>query len=281
MPRRNKSLHRHGRSIPKRKTKKELKAMFLDAWSNFFYHIQDTEKKTIEINGVEDYFNPVSFEVNKIHILRGDNGQGKTTLIKNIANSTSAGALYNMPRIPLKIMTNNVELGRTLNIAHQPYSEGLMGSNPFDTGLSNMDKNITIYTDFSTEFFDKDSDLIDGFDLIKKMDKHSNGEQKIAGINDILAIVNVLQHLEEDKIQEHLNIIILMDEPESGLSISIQKEFKRKLQFYINKMNDKISLTFIIASHSFIWERTKLIKLYDVGDFKKENSKKEHKRVFV
>lgn len=280
MRRRRKSRN-NGRAIPKQKTKKELKENFIESWSQFFYSIYDADNKNIEINGVTEYFNPVLFTANKIHIIRGDNGQGKTTLLKDIATSTSANVFNEMPVTPLKIMTNNITLGKTLNIPYHPYEDGLLGHNKLNIDLSNLDKNLTIYTDFSTDFFKKDNQLIDGFDMIQQYDKHSNGEQKISGINNILQIINVLKGLDEDKIQNNLNIIVIMDEPESGLSISIQKEFKRKLQFYLNKMNNKINLTFIIASHSYIWEKNKYIELHDINEFKKENSKKIYKRVFV
>jgi len=263
----------------KRKSQKEIKENFENIWSEFFKSINDQEISKIKFYKKEDFFiDDLSFDANKIHIFRGDNGQGKSSLLRNISESTSMN-LFGYIHNRLKMLSNDKDIGTVLNnYQYSPYRmEGMFFQG--EEGLSNLEKNITFYSDFSIEFYKHDVET--PHEAIQLLDRHSNGERKISGINDIFQILSVLKNLKDDDIENHLNILVVMDEPESGLSIDIQKEFRKKCMFYIGKMNKNISLTFFIASHSFVWKKNNKIEVHDINEFKKENKKSIHKRVFV
>ena len=270
---------RKTRKAPKRRTKKEIKENFENSWSQFFRSIEDNEVNNIEIYKKEDFFlDDLSFETNKIHVFQGDNGQGKSTLLRDIIDSTSMNIAH-LIRNRLKMLSNSKDIGSSLNdYQYSPYKmEGMFFYG--EDNLSNLKNNITFYSDFSVDFYKHDAET--AHEAIQVLDRHSNGERKISGINDIFQILSVLKNLNESEIIDHLNIIVVMDEPESGLSMDIQKEFRKKCMFYLGKMNKNISLTFFIASHSFVWTNNDKIDVHDINEFKKENSKLIHKRVFV
>jgi predicted ATPase len=286
------------RSISKRSNKptksqikkklKEEKLKNIKQWKESLYKISEKESVfseiNININGMEEFFNKISFKTNIIHIIRGDNGQGKSTFLKNIANSTMRNIFEHLEN-KMKIGSNNSEIGKLFNgnemNPYVMYEDNSIFSQCKFKNHSNLKHNLTIYTDFSIEFYKKASHSI-LMDIEENYNNNSNGERKINGINDIFGILKIIKELEIDKIVNGLNIIVIMDEPESGLSLNIQKELRKKLMFYIGKMSDKVSLTFFIASHSFVWQDNKYIKTYDINDFKNlKNRKKEHKRVFI
>jgi predicted ATPase len=255
--------------------KKQIQEEFNQGWTSFFKNISDKNMNSLEISKTESFFkDKLIFDLNKIHVFRGDNGQGKSTLLNNILKATTLNVDISKN---LKLGSNNKEIGYSMNrYSFSPYRP-IDGFSKEDSNMSNCKNNITIYTDFSIEFYKNQEE--DMHSIIQNYDRHSNGERKISGINDIFSILKVLKTMKE--IKDYLNIFVIMDEPESGLSISIQEEFRKKLIFYINKMHPKINLTFFISSHSFVWEKShKLIEVYEIKDFKKEE-KKVHRRVFV
>ncbi len=240
----------------------------------------------INENGVEDFFNKISLETNKIHIIRGNNGQGKSTLLKNIANSTSLDCL-DVLHNRMKVASNTRIISDALNseLSFSPFKaeEGSL-LDRCKIGLSNVENNITIYVDFSISFFREQSfDTLS--DITEEVYSRSNGERKIKAINSVFSLIKIfLTKLDKEKIKNGFNILVVLDEPESGLSLEIQEEFYKKVLSYIKKAIafEKISLTFIIASHSFIWKKEKYIEINNINNFKKEeNKKKEHKKVFI
>lgn len=280
-----------------RQIKKEMRERkiqeILNFKENLYLHSNNGSSiKTIDItqDGVAEFFKPVSFEANKVHILRGNNGQGKSTLLQNIVKATSYNQL-NQHSGRVKLGSNNYKLAQFLT----QDDEG----NPFRVDLteiekknfyrfseyvntnSNVKNNVTIYTDFTIDFYRNKVDVFT--EIIQSYDQHSNGERKIVGINNIFHYLRILQNLDVDKIEESVNFIICMDEPESGLSVELQEEFYKKVKYYLNKItkNEKITLTFFIVSHSFIWKKEKSIQIHNINDFKKENGKKEYTKVFL
>jgi len=233
--------------------------------------------------GTADFFSEVEFETNKIHVIRGNNGQGKSTLLKNIANSLALNVLSSVKN-RMKVVSNNKELANLLNpsLEYSPYKlkEDSIFGKDLNSNLSNQKSNITIYCDFSISFFRESSSNL-ASDIVQDYDNHSNGERKIKGINDILGMIKFISTISE--VKRGINLSIIMDEPESGLSTEIQEEFYKKLKRYINKFikDNKITLTFIIASHSLIWRNEKVIAIHDINEFKKNERKKEHKSVFI
>ncbi len=236
--------------------------------------------------GVEIFFNKLSLETNKIHIIRGNNGQGKSTLLKNIANTTTLGCL-DILHNRMKVASNTRIISDALNsdLSFSPFKAekgDMFDRCIFD--LSNVENNITIYVDFSISFFREQSfDVLS--DITEEVYAKSNGERKIKAINDVFSLIKIfLTKMEKEKIKNGFNILVILDEPESGLSLEIQEEFYKKVLSYIKKAIafEKISLTFIIASHSFIWKKEKYIEINNINNFKKEeNKKKEHKKVFI
>lgn len=243
-------------------------------------------KIEINENGLHTFFNKFSFETNKINVIRGNNGQGKSTLLKDIANSTGLGCLDVLPN-RMKIISNEKEVSNALNtdIKFSPF-KAEKGSflDKCKYELSNVKNNITIYVDFTISFFRERS--FDTFsEVAEEAFSRSNGERKIKAINDVFSLIKIfLTKMEKEKIKNGFNILVILDEPESGLSLEIQEEFYKKVSSYVKKAIsfEKISLTFLIASHSFIWKKEKNIEIININDLKKdENKKKEHKKVFI
>jgi len=265
----------------KRITKKQRAENFNNGWKKFFQHISDKSVETIRIKMSENFFQKeIFFDANRIYIIRGDNGQGKSSLLKNIFSATTMKLGPDLIG-NLKQGSNNQEIGSMLN--DYQFSPYRMRGDFFngDSSRSNVDKNLTLYCDFSIGFY-KNQNREDIFSTIQEITNTSNGERKISGINDIFLILKVLKSLKEDEILNSLNIIVIMDEPESGLSAGIQEEFKRRVEFYVKKMNSKINLTFFIASHSYVWKENKYVKICDINDFKEPSCiKKVHRKVFV
>jgi predicted ATPase len=280
------------RQIQKERLQREIEE--LEDFKENLYKNSDKGKSITSIdiyqNGVAEFFLPVSFESNKIHILRGNNGQGKSTLLQNIVKSTSYNKINNHAG-KIKFGSNDYEIAKfiTKNDEATPFRFDLeeMKNNEFfnikdyDNTNSNIKNNITLYTDFTIDFFRNKVNLFS--EIIQNVDKHSNGERKISGINAIFHYLKILQYLDIDKIQESINFIICMDEPESGLSVELQEEFYKRVKYYLNKItkSEKITLTFFIVSHSFIWKKEKDILIHNINSFKKEITKKEHTKVFI
>lgn len=251
-------------------------------------NIEQGLTKNIEINpkGLSPFFNNVSLETNKIHIIRGNNGQGKSSLLNDIANSTSLCCL-NMLKNRMKVCSNERLVADALNnsLEFSPFkgeTGGFLDRCIYDS--SNLTNNITIYVDFSISFFREQSfDVIS--DVTEEMYGRSNGERKIKAINNVFSLIKIfLTKMDKEKLKNGFNILLILDEPESGLSLEIQEEFYKKVKSYINKAIkfEKISLTFIIASHSFIWKKEKDINIHNIKDFKNnEKIKKEHIKVFI
>lgn len=63
----------------------------------------------------------------------------------------------------------------------------------------------------------------------------------------------------------------------------LQEELVKKIKRYLNAFNklEKVSLTFIISSHSYVWQKNKDVEIHNINEFKEENLKKEHKNVFI
>jgi len=234
--------------------------------------------------GLSSFFKEVYLETNKIHILRGNNGQGKSSLLFDIANSTSCGAISSIKN-RMKVSSNNQAIAHAFNfdLEYSPYKiKKVSMFYSLRNNLSSAKNNLTIYTDFSISFF-RESSFNFEQNILQDYDNHSNGERKIAGINDIFRFIKYILNINDNLIKKGLNIIVLMDEPESGLSIEIQKEFYKKVRRYLNAFNkrEKISITFIITSHSLAWSEEKNVLLHNINSFKSSIDKKEHSSVFI
>lgn len=251
----------------------------------------------ISKNGTSKFFKDILLETNKIHIITGNNGQGKSTILSDIANSTMLGKFYDIEG-RLKIASNNLDICRSFNNnlnnvfkrndeeSDDPF---ILALNPkYKSDLSNLNSNITLYTDFSISYFTETTensfnDLLNN--IQDNYNKSSNGERKIKGINNIFNYLNKYSKIKEDELDKGVDLVIIMDEPESGLSLEIQQELYSKIRRYLNKYikNNKTTLTFIISSHSAIWKNEKNVKIHNINDFKINNEfiKREHKKVFI
>lgn len=240
---------------------------------------------TIFKKGLADFFEEITLETNKIHIIRGNNGQGKSTLLKNIANSLFLGTLDNFEN-RLKISSNNKLIAKNFNrgLVCSPFEredDAEFFPSGLDYNLATQTLFITMYIDFSVSFFRESSGNM-LVDALENVNQYSNGERKIKAINDIFTYLKFI--LANVEIKNGLNILIIADEPETGLSLEIQKEFLKKVNFYLNKAlkNEKLSFTFVFSSHSYIWQDNKTTINHEINSFKTiENKKKIHKKVFV
>lgn len=283
----------------KEKSKAQLKKEALQRQHEYetslrdgFYHFSslDVPLKSIDVyqSGLSEFFLPVSFSTNKIHIIRGNNGQGKSTLLKEIVKATSYNKINNHSD-KLKFGSNNFKMAQYFNYWEErsefKYEDNLtsewFGKHYINTN-SNTTNNLTFYIDFTIDFFRNQINIFN--EAVEAMDSMSNGERKIRGINGLLYFLKLIKSLDVSKIDKSINLIVCMDEPESGLSVELQEEFYNRIKYYlksITKMSDKITLTFFIVSHSFIWKKEPFIDVHNVNSFKVENSKKEHQKVFL
>lgn len=240
----------------------------------------------IHRGGLPSFFkDELEFKTGIVHVFRGNNGQGKTTLLKSIVKVTSLNYLEdNGSR--LRITSNNKEIARHFN-EHVQGSQYKVGEDSLfykklTNEYTNMKANITLYTDFSSSYFNNKEETFST--VIESVNSMSNGERKLRGINSIFGFLKILKELNTSNFDKALNILVCMDEPESGLSVELQEEFEKRVRYYLRKLNnEKISLTFFVVSHSFIWKNTSYCQTYNINDLKKgnENLKKEHKKVFV
>jgi ABC-type transport system involved in cytochrome bd biosynthesis fused ATPase/permease subunit len=108
---------------------------------------------TIYQKGLEEFFQQMTFEANKIHILRGNNGQGKSSLLKNIVRATSYNKI-NSEAGKIKFGSNDYDIAKFLT-SKDDYSqfkfipEDSLLSDTYDNTLSNVSNNMTLYTDFT------------------------------------------------------------------------------------------------------------------------------------
>lgn len=272
------------RRNPHKMTKKELKErkkMLLKRFHGFVTEVSTLNDKSEFIkpdkSALSNFFSDknMKFETNKIHIIQGGNGLGKSTLLRDIANSVSYGVVTKS-QARVKYGSNNVKIGRAINDDVYKFV-GLFDSfydKKEEPKFSNLENNFTLYCDFSEDFF-KDYQEYNPFYMCDRMEC-SNGEQKINVIRDILDYIKTLKGAELDK---GLDVVIVMDEPESGLDGDIQKELRNKLLSTLKK-NVKISITYFIASHSLVWEmkKSKHIQLHDINKFKIESERKIKKK---
>lgn len=276
--------------IEKEKTANENQENF----NNFILELLENSKNdsnliSIKKDGLAPFFKELTFEKNKIHILRGNNGQGKSTLLKNIINATSFNVLNDLHG-RLIYGSNNGTIGYFLNNNFESniykwFDKDNFLYNQFNNELSNVKNNITLYSDFTIDFYKNQAQTI--FDTIEETyGNYSNGERKIKAINNIFHFIKSIEKLKlkDIKTNNKIELIIGMDEPESGLSVEIQEEFYKKIKFHFNKLKkNNVNITFFIVSHSFIWKNEKDISIHNVRELKlnKETSKKEYSKIFV
>lgn len=247
--------------------------------------IENKKEEYILFKNEDSFFKEVTLKTNHIHVIRGGNGQGKSTLLNQIVNANFCGALDSF-KDRLKISSTNKIIANALNygLEFSPYKlddNGLFKSN-LKYDLTNFKGSVTIFTDFSVSYFRENTNDI-FTDVSEEFDKESNGERKIKGINAIFYNLKKILQIKEEELNKGLNLFVVMDEPESGLSIDIQEEFSKKINRYLNLAlkNNKITLTFIISSHSYVWKETKNLSIHNIGSFKEENKKKIYKNVFI
>ena len=285
----------------KKKTLKEKENETAESWKSSFLSIakegNPISKITIPKKATETFFKSLSFNTDKIHIIQGGNGQGKSTLLSNIANACSGNLFSEINKKSSRLIkgSNNANIGEWINsgMFMNPYKiysnnnikEDSLFKNKFDDTLCNTSTNIVLYTDFSINYHKEQSshDNIDPHRILESIEQHSNGERKIPGINDIFYFVKLLSELKDEDIKQGFDIMVLMDEPESGLDNDIQKEFKERLQHYMKIMSNKLSLTVFIASHSYIWDSSdEYVEVHNISNFKKKIKQKEqHEKVFL
>ena len=247
--------------------------------------IEEKKDEYILFKNEDSFFKEIKLKTNHVHIIRGGNGQGKSTLLNQIVDSNFLGVLSSF-KDRLKISSTNKQIADALNfgMAYSPYKledEGWFRSN-LKYDLTNFKGSVTIFTDFSVSYFRENTN--DVFtDISEEYDKESNGERKIKGINSIFYNLKKILQIKEEDLIKGLNLFVVMDEPESGLSIDIQEEFSKKINRYLNLAlkNNKISLTFIISSHSYVWKETNNLTIHNISSFKEENKKKIYKNVFI
>lgn len=278
--------------VEKKVTKKEIIENFNNTWKKFFKSLNNnnnTDKIIFPACAFENYFKEenIIFEKNKIHIIQGNNGQGKTSFLKNLANSTMYDSLIQISTLGDlgKRGSNTLNVNKILN-EHQYSFFKFFDENDEKKinfkKLANINNNFSLYIDFSLEFFQKDERIfLDKEDLINKINLPSNGEMKIKSINSFFLILKTLVLLKKENLQNNFDICIFLDEPDNGLSKDIQIEFHKRLKYYLKRMPENVSLTFFIVSHSFYWKKDNFIKIYNILDFKKENQKKLHTKIFV
>lgn len=291
MPRRIGKLTKY-RKEPKKITKKAREESFFKSWSDFFnlLNIDNTSNNIIiPQKSLEDFFikKDLTFEKNKIHIIQGPNGQGKSSLLKNISNSNMMNKfskILNQGELG-KRGSNNIKINQMLNSYQYSYFNHIDEEKikeETSEKLSNLRNNFTYYIDFTVDFFKKDTSIFfDMEDAENMLLKPSGGEYKLQGINSLFMVLKVLQKLKKSDFQNKFDIVVCLDEPDNGLSYDIQLEFQRRLKYYIKRMPENVSLTYFIVSHSFVWKCEKEINIYNILDFKKDNEKTIHKNVFV
>jgi energy-coupling factor transporter ATP-binding protein EcfA2 len=241
----------------------------------------------IKKGGLASFFEEVKLDTGKIHIIRGNNGQGKSTLLNNIVNSNFLGAINSISN-RLKISSTDKETANYLNYneVYSPYKmdddNEIFPSN-LKYELTNINNSITIYTDFSIGYFrEKNGDVFT--DISEEYNNDSNGERKIAGINSIFFNLKFILKTLIEFNKGAIDLFVVMDEPESGLSLEVQTELMKKIKRYLSLGNksENMSLTFLISSHSFAWNKSKDIIIHNINDFKIETErKKERSKVFI
>jgi len=280
------------RKNSKKITKKEKIANFEKIWCNFFYQLNENENKNsiiIPKASLNDYFKKedIIFQNNVIHIIQGSNGQGKSSLLKNIANSNMMDSFLDIKNQGIlgKRGSNNIEINKILNTHEYSYFNFINEEKRkkiLSDKISNLKNNFTYYVDFTIDFFKKDTSIFCDINTINNMFlKPSGGEYKIQSINSLFMILKVLQKLKKENFQNKINIVVCLDEPDNGLSYDIQLEFQRRLKYYIKRMPENVYLTYFIVSHSFVWKKEKDVLIHNILDFKKDNQKKIHKNVFI
>ena len=246
---------------------------------------EQVELLTINENAVTPFIPTLTFPTNKIHIITGDNGRGKSSLLDNILDNLSGNVLSGCKSYGdrLLIGSNNLSIGNTFyNTGYKWYSKEPNLLERKFTNTNPLKSNIVLYTDFSTTFFNKPSDSSTLNTLIEQVDAHSNGERKITAINTITGIMMDLNDIIKKSPSGHIEIQILMDEPESGLSNMVQREFEKRVKKLYKDLNSKITLTVFIVSHSLVWKESGLIKIHDIEELKNgKDIKKKRKKVFI
>lgn len=260
-------------------------------WLDFMYFLSKNEQITNQLefkNCFKDFFKTeVTFNTNHIHIIRGNNGQGKSTFLKNLMEASGCGIMPSND-LRFKMTSNNKECANSLNYNSYLSPYKLEEGNIFGTKLFydrlNVSNNLSLYTDFTVSYFNQK----DGMNIIyENMENMSNGERKISGINTFFTRLKEFKALDKTKIDKGINLMVFMDEPESGLSIELQEEFYTRVKYYLKTyqklFENKITLTFFIVSHSFIWKNEKDITIHNINGFKltQQEHKKEHKGIFV
>ena len=306
MPRRkfNNNFQRIENKKPTKKEIKEHEQSIIENRIEFYNKISEktNKSKLIEVSQhiINEYFDAekIKFQTNKVHVIQGENGHGKSTLLTNIANAYFMDSLENHDHKIKKCCTNK-NVAKVLNkgLPMNPYQMedrpegntkfGLYSGLDYNTtpSIKNDEYVITWYIDFGVSYFTSANVMntytqLDVTDMLEKTDKKSNGERKIRTLKDLFLEIDIIF-----KNDIPVNILIILDEPEQALSINNTKLFKRKVLKFIKKFQNlenknkdfKGSFTFIIASHSLVWEidydtNKKFVKIHQIEDFKNKDS---------
>lgn len=260
-----------------KKREKEKNENYEIFFLNMLYELSKIQEKLDYILFKEyKFFKSTTFNTNKINIITGNNGQGKSTLLNRLHIINCNG---------LESFDNRLNIGSCDIKTFKTFNKLLFfeEKNKTKEELSNIKGNLSLFTDFSTSFFkNKDNNVFREVNM--SLIQSSHGTIKISAINDIFKLLKLILKADIEKIEKGLNIVVILDEPENGLSLEIQKEFRKKILFYISKFKkiEKISLTFFISSHNFLWKNEKNIDVYKINDLKLDSDrKKEFKNIFV
>lgn len=273
-------------------SKKEIKEKNQQMIVNFVDFINKVSKvsfpvSNIKVNkeGMEDYFNEINLPTNKIHIIQGLNGSGKTTLLKNITNAYFLNCLEDINN-RIKISSNNIKIANALNTNTylNPYKEPSFGFEKASNSnfVSKEEIFVTLYVDFTTTFFEnyETPNNLDLDKMIGSVNNHSNGEQKIKILKDVIDYLDLVTNENIIKPIKGLNFLVVLDEPDQGLSLITQRELKNRLNNFINQKREKITISFLISSHSLIWDSCPTAVIHDVEEFKIKSDKKINKKSF-
>lgn len=286
---RNKLRQTRAKFKTNKMSKKELKEKeknnfinyidFINKVSNLSFPSSNIRVKKL---GMESFFKEVDLPTNKIHVLQGLNGSGKTNFLKNVANAFFLDCLEHIDN-RIKISSNNAKVAKALNMNTylNPYNENgfyfdkVLASN----SVSKDEVFIVLYVDFTTTFFNtyETPNRLDLDKIIGNVNDSSNGEQKLKIMKDVIDYLDLVTKEEIIKPIKGLNFLVILDEPDQGLSLVAQRELKNRLNGFIKQKLKTTTISFLIASHSLIWDSCENAIIHDIEEFKLDNNKKINK----
>lgn len=209
-----------------------------------------TPKNEIKMFGDDErheFLDSNTFELGYVHCILGFNGSGKSTLLEAIARKY----IQRKYGEPLKEDTNFSEV-----INNEDYTSPLI-----------------FHADYAQSFF-KSSTGEMSFDLINSVDKTSTGIQKIQSLNSMFLMLKEVFLNDRLDTENKLDLILLLDEPDSNLSPSYQKVLFETILTYFNRINSigKVRLSIFMGGHFPTSQLdSELVKVWEIQELKKDN----------